>query len=79
MGKEELLVEKVADIARTVHANPGINLKSLIEKVDHHYASASSARASLRYWAEAGKIKGIRMGKDWKLARFYPLKGVVNV
>ena len=78
MGKEELLVEKVADIARTVHTNPGINLKSLIEKVDHHYASASSARASLRYWAEAGKIEEIRMGKDWKFMRFYPSKGVVN-
>ena len=61
-----------------MHTNPGINLKSLIEKVDHHYASASFSRASLRYWAEARKTKGIRMGKDWKLARFYPLKEVVN-
>ena len=61
-----------------MHANPGINLKSLIEKVDHHYASASSVRASLRYWAEVGKIEGIRMGKDLKLIRFYPLKEVVN-
>ena len=60
------------EVARTVHANPGISLKSLIEKVDHHYASASSARTSLRYWAEAGKIRGIRMEKEGKFIKFYP-------
>jgi hypothetical protein len=64
------------EVARAVHANPGINLKSLIEKVDHHYASASSARNSLRYWAETGKIRGIRMERDGKFIKFFPSKEV---
>lgn len=59
-------------IAKTVSENPGINLKTLIEKVDHHYASVSSARSSIRHWAEAGKIRGIRMERDGRFIKFYP-------
>lgn len=60
------------NIVRIVKSNPGINLKSLIETVDHHYASVASARSSIRYWADTGKIKGIKMERNGRFINFYP-------
>jgi len=60
------------EVSRAVRKNPGINMKSLIENITHHYASASSAKASLSYWVKTGKIKGIKMEHDGRSIKFYP-------
>lgn len=67
------------EVARAVHANPGINMKSLIEKIDHHYASVSSAKTSLRYWTDAGKIQGVRAERDGRIIKFYPENKPLNL
>lgn len=59
-------------IVRAVKRNPGIILKDLIDGIDHHYANDKSAKASIRYWIQTGKIKGVRCEKDGKFLRFYP-------
>lgn len=41
-----------------------IPLKTLIEKVDHHYASATSARGSLKKMIEEGVIDGLELQRE---------------
>ena len=60
------------DIVKIVTEHPGIMLKELIDSVDHHYASDSSAKSSISHWVHAGKIKGITLKREGKFLRFYP-------
>ncbi len=53
---------------------PGCNLKELIEGVNHHYASMTSAKSSISKWVQMGEIPGIRCEREGKLLRFYPTK-----
>lgn len=57
-----------------VTANPGIQMKQIIEKLKgiHHYASDSSARGSLLKWARAGAIKGVRVETIGRKIFFHP-------
>lgn len=65
-------------IVRAVNKNPGIILKDLIDKVDHHYASDASAKACIKKWVVEGIIKGIRCKRDGKFLKFYPEDKIVN-
>lgn len=51
-------------IEEEVRLHPGIRLKDLVEKVDHHYASNSSARQHLAGWIAGGKIPGYGIRQD---------------
>ena len=48
-------------VAEEVRKNPGITMKDLVNRVDHHYSSAASARQSLKSWIEAKKIPGVEI------------------
>lgn len=59
-------------IERFVAANPGCNLKTLIESVQTHYASKSCAKQCISHWAQAGKVQGVRCEREGVQLRFYP-------
>lgn len=42
-----------------VKQSPGITMKELVDRVDHHYASPASARQSFKFWIERGEIPGV--------------------
>lgn len=44
-----------------VTAHPGSTLKAVIGGIEHHYASASSAKGSIATWARRGVIPGVRL------------------
>lgn len=64
-------------VAREVVAMPGITVKELIGRIDHHYGSISTARSCILRWAEAGYIKGVRVERDGSFIRFYPVQEIM--
>lgn len=54
-----------------VKDHPGCCLKEVVENVRHHYASRSGAKQCIAYWAQAGKVPGIRCERDGRHLRFY--------
>jgi hypothetical protein len=54
-----------------VKAQPGIQLKDLIDSVDHHYASDASGRACIARLTREGVIDGLRCERVGKRVRFY--------
>lgn len=64
-------------VARAVARSPGITLKELVDNVEHHYASPSSARGSIAHWILKGKIAGVRLepGRDGRPATVHPEVG----
>ncbi len=63
------------ELRNAVKAQPGITLKDAIDSIRHHYASSSSARASLKHWLDAGKVEGLRVEQDGRLLKLYPMQG----
>jgi len=47
-------------IVTVLRETPGLTTRELVEKVNHHYASDSSARSSLVKWLREGIIPGVR-------------------
>lgn len=58
-------------IVSYVKDHPGCCLKEVVENIRHHYASRSGAKQCLSYWAQAGKVPGIRCDRDGRYLRFY--------
>ncbi len=59
-------------VRETVRRFPGISLKELIEKVDHHYRSDAGARSSIRKWVEKGVIEGVEFRKEGRKWTLHP-------
>lgn len=52
----------VLSVVSRASSNPGgIPLKQVIDAVDHHYASDSTARNCMRRWIECGKVPGVEI------------------
>ena len=51
---------------------PGIRLAELIRAIDHHYATDSTARGSLKTWIERGKVPGVRLRRDGRALTVWP-------
>lgn len=51
-------------VEEEVRKHPGIRMKDLIDRVDHHYSSNSSARQHLARWILDGKIPGYGIRQD---------------
>lgn len=56
-----------------VEKHPGAILKEVVDNIETHYGSTSTAKACIAQWAEAGKIEGIKVERDKKLLRFYSI------
>ncbi len=61
-----------SNIITCVNQNPGIILKEMIKKVDHHYASVSSAKQSIVFWLDKNKISGVKIDRRDGNLRLYP-------
>ena len=61
-------------IVRTVNDNPGITMKELMDKIDHHYSSDICAKSSIIQWIHKDVIKGIYLEKEGKQYKLYPIK-----
>ena len=59
-----------------VRQHPGCRLKEAIEGISHHYASAASARGSLRDWIEKGRITSIELRVENRQTRLYPCESI---
>jgi hypothetical protein len=55
-----------------VKQSPGIDLKSAINSIKHHYASSQSARASIVKRIEDGTIRGLRLERVGKRLCLFP-------
>lgn len=60
-------VRRIYDV---LEAAPGLTMKELVARVDHHYSSVTSARGALRHWIRVGKLPGIR-GDGGRPERWY--------
>jgi hypothetical protein len=60
------------NVKELVRANPGIALKELIGKVQHHYSNAASARGCIAKCAEDGLIPGVAIQREGKRITLVP-------
>jgi hypothetical protein len=56
-----------------VASAPGITLKEGIAAIRHHYTSMASARGALAARIESGLVPGVRLERDGKAVRLYPV------
>lgn len=72
--------QTISNFTQIVRKNQGSTLNQILSNLDHHYASTSSARATLMHWlkndlaAEHGErlvIPGVRIEKDGRAYRLY--------
>lgn len=49
------------DVLSAVTREPGITMKKLVDIVDHHYASDTTARNCLRNWIKWDKVPGVEI------------------
>lgn len=55
-----------------VEAKPGLQLRDAVAQIKHHYSSNASAVSSLRHWIEKGKVKGIKLERQWRHSVLMP-------
>ena len=58
-------------ILREIRLSPGLTVKELIGKINHHYRTPESAKGSLLKWGQEGLIKGVIVKRDKNNLRFY--------
>lgn len=61
------------NMERVVRDNPGITMKELMGKVEHHYRSSSTARSCILKWLQDSKIPGVRFEKQGRAFMLYPI------
>lgn len=54
-----------------VATHPGVTMKEMLQKVETHYGSTSTARSCLYAWIRAGKFK-VYLDENYRPARLYP-------
>ena len=60
------------DVAR----EPGVELRVLLDRINHHYVSAASARCAMAKWIRAGSVTGVRLETEGRKLRLYPREAV---
>jgi hypothetical protein len=62
-------------VTKLVAKNPGLTMKEIVDRGEgYHYASSSTARASLAKWIGKGVIPGIEAVREGKTVRYYPIQ-----
>jgi hypothetical protein len=65
------------DVLRVVKNNPGISLKDLVTKINHHYANNNSAKQCLSLWIDKGIVPGVEKRIDGKYISIYPVEKLI--
>lgn len=60
------------DLVAFVQKNPGCLFRTAVDEIEHHYASAKSAKASLKTLIERGVVAGVALRRDGKELRLFP-------
>lgn len=62
------------ELQRVVQGQPGIHLKAAMDKINHHYNSDSTARASISRYLQMNTniVKGVRCEREGRYLRLYP-------
>lgn len=60
-------------LKKIVSAEPGVTLKTAIERIDHHYSAPGVARVALAKWIEAGKIPGVAIRREGRAVTLFPV------
>ena len=58
-------------LQRHVAKHEGCTLRDALDTIEHHYASAPSARSSMSALLRRGVVKGLRVEKDGRALRLY--------
>lgn len=59
-------------VATFVRRKPGCTLRELVDSIDHHYGTDSTARSRIGKLAEQGVFKGVRVERDGKRILLFP-------
>lgn len=57
-------------VLKVVEESPGLSIREIVDRVEHHYASDTNARACLLPWIREGKVPGVeakRCGRYWEM------------
>lgn len=72
-GKRWTPFKETAEAVKAfVWANPGVDAKTLVYKIKHHYRSPVTAVVQIVTLSEQGVIPGVEVRRDGKLIRFFP-------
>lgn len=63
--------ETCKNITNYITKNPGCTIKELIDNINHHYHSSSTAKSSINAWIREGIINNIRREKSGQSYRLY--------
>lgn len=64
-----------SELQSIVQRNPGICFKDMMDRLSHHYNKNSTARSCLLKYLNMGDVvKGVRVEKDGKFLRLYPVE-----
>jgi len=56
-----------------VNEEPGLTLKDVLGRVEHHYRSERHAQSALLGWLKAGRVRGVQAKYDGRRYRLYPV------
>jgi len=59
------------EVKKYLSKNPGASIKDVVENVETHYRSKSTARSCLYQWVSLGKITGVRAERDGRKLKYY--------
>ncbi len=65
------------DVLAVVTREPGITMKKLVDMVDHHYASDTTARNCLRNWIKWDKVPGVEIRYEKNKMFVHPKEALV--
>jgi len=58
-------------VMEAVKNHPGITMKEVVDRIDTHYSSTATARASLMKWIRLGLVDGVR-AENGRPTKLYP-------
>ncbi len=61
-----------SEVRRVVKEQPGISMTELVRAIKTHYSSDVTARACLRKWIEAEKVRGVRAEIEGRRIQLFP-------
>ena len=62
------------NVVEIVNNKPGIKMKDLMKKLDHHYANDATAKSALATWGWKGMIRGVKLKNENNRLKWYPDK-----
>lgn len=62
------------EVLRLARDEPGLCIKEVVDRIDHHYSSDSSARACLSKWILGGKVPGVEVRRNGRRSEVFAVE-----